>query len=162
MVKQEELEEAFADAHDALDLMSEVDAGPVAAAVREMEARKSAASGAAGGFTYSEFYRLLATVPTPPLARTNATNNASIGDGFTTIPATTAAVESTTMYVNDDEWRNPASGYKHPNFPRTAAAATAICDFDDSAKAPFVFSPSPSTVTDQQQQPPPPAASTTL
>ncbi|CAM9418020.1 unnamed protein product, partial [Laminaria digitata] len=60
-----EVEQAFAEGHDVLDLMSEADAGPIGAAVREMEARKSAASGATGGFTYTEFYRLLSAVPDP-------------------------------------------------------------------------------------------------
>ncbi|CAM9514821.1 unnamed protein product [Scytosiphon promiscuus] len=61
-----DIEDAFTDAHDALDLMSIINAGPVGSAVREMEARRSAASGAAGGFTYAEFYRLLAAAPPPP------------------------------------------------------------------------------------------------
>lgn len=64
MLSQQDLEDAFADAHDALDVMSMVTgAGPIGATVREMEARKSAASGAAGGFSYAEFYRLLASTP---------------------------------------------------------------------------------------------------
>lgn len=64
MLSRQDLEDAFADAHDALDVMSLVaGAGPIGATVREMEARKSAASGAAGGFTYAEFYRLLSSIP---------------------------------------------------------------------------------------------------
>lgn len=64
MLSRQDLEDAFADAHDALDVMSMfADAGPIGTALREMAARKSAASGAAGGFTYAEFYRLLASIP---------------------------------------------------------------------------------------------------
>eukprot|EP00903_Cladosiphon_okamuranus_P018338 g16870.t1 len=64
VLSRQDLEDAFADAHDSLDAMSMcASAGPVGTALREMEARKSAASGAAGGFTYAELYRLLASVP---------------------------------------------------------------------------------------------------
>lgn len=64
VLSRQDVEDAVADAHDALDAMSMfAGAGPIGAAVREMEARKSAASGAAGGFTYAEFYRLLASMP---------------------------------------------------------------------------------------------------
>ncbi|CAN0298561.1 unnamed protein product, partial [Ectocarpus sp. 4 AP-2014] len=66
LLSRQELEDAFSDGHDALDLMSASSAGPVGAAMRDMEARKSAASGAAGGFTYAEFYRLLAWTPPSP------------------------------------------------------------------------------------------------
>lgn len=47
-----------------------------------MEARKSAASGAAGGLTYSEFYRLLAAVPTPvPFGTAAAAAITSVANG---------------------------------------------------------------------------------
>eukprot|EP00752_Nemacystus_decipiens_P012366 g10961.t2 len=71
VLSRQDLDDAFADAHDALDVMSLVaDAGPIGSAVREMEARKSAASGAAGGFTYAEFYRLLASTPSQDVSGT--------------------------------------------------------------------------------------------
>lgn len=54
------------------------DAGPIGAAVREMEARRSAASGAAGGFTYAEFYRLLASAPPPPSLQSHSDGTAGI------------------------------------------------------------------------------------
>lgn len=77
MLSQQDLEDAFADAHDALDVMSMVTgAGPIGATVREMEARKSAASGAAGGFSYAEFYRLLASTPSSQ----NASGRAAYDD----------------------------------------------------------------------------------
>lgn len=80
-MKLQDIEDAFTDAHDALDLMSMANAGPVGAAVREMEARRSAASGAAGGFTYAEFYRLLASAPPPPSQSDGSANSKNYANG---------------------------------------------------------------------------------
>lgn len=62
----QELEDAFATGHEALDEQSTRDDSLVGSQIREREARNSAASGSAGGFSYGEFYRLLAEVPSCP------------------------------------------------------------------------------------------------
>lgn len=102
-----------------------LDAGPVGAAVREMEARKSAASGAAGGFTYSEFYRLLAAVP--PIAGVedaNLNNNHS----------TNSSVSSNEDIRADDKIYQDLVGVTvAPAASRNSAPASTAADDDATA-----------------------------
>lgn len=88
------MEESISDGHHALDLMSLNTAGPVGVAVREREAHRSAASGAAGGFTYAEFYRLLAAVPPSSSSSSTSTSTDAPEDNGIDNDAAAAVVEA--------------------------------------------------------------------